>query len=146
MTAHASAEIDTTQLAFATAIAIAEAPFVELENQSRELAAMAACGFITKQDAVDIAYTASLAAIGGGTWYRHDPDSIQEIIAKGFEMEESKAKPAEPRAYHTPESTIDAFWYVVRNENDEYLARWLAEHPLDAPYLRKLAEERCTSQ
>jgi hypothetical protein len=53
---------------------------------------------------------------------------------------------ASPRPYSTPQSTIDAFWHVAQNESPESLVEWLARHPQDAPFLRKLAEERCTSQ
>jgi hypothetical protein len=40
--------------------------------------------------------------------------------------------------YTLPQSTIDAFWHVERNENSDYLARWLADHPADAPALYKI--------
>jgi hypothetical protein len=143
MTAHAYARIDTTQLAISAAVAIAEAPFVELENQARDLAAMVACGFLTKQAAVDVAHTAALAAFGPGMVERHGADVIQEIIAAGFEMEEPKPEPAKPRPYKTPESTEHAFWYVVRLNDQAYLTRWLEDHPLDAPHLQKLLEDRC---
>ena len=145
MNARASVDIDTSQLVFSVAMAIAEAPFAELENQSRDLAAMAACGVLTKQVAVDVAYAASLAAIGAGTWYRHEANSIQEIISAGFEMEESKPEPAPKPLYRTPQSTVDAFWYVVRNEDADYLADWLAWHPLDAAYLHKIWKEKCST-
>ena len=173
MTAPASITIDMEQLTISAAVAIAEAPFVELENQSRDLATMAACGFLSKQDAVDVAYTASLAAIGGGTWYRHDPDAIQEIIASGFEMAQLDMQRSKKRdywlvsedgvasagelqrmqdgwarqrdsAHRTTRPTINAFWYVVGLGDEAYLTRWLADHPDDAPYLRKLLEDRCT--
>ena len=48
----------------------------------------------------------------------------------------------DPEAYRTPQSTVDAFWYVVRLEDPEYLTRWLAQHPLDAPALQKLWEAK----
>jgi hypothetical protein len=49
------------------------------------------------------------------------------------------------RAYCTPRSTLNAFLYVARNESTEYLARWLKDHPLDAPQLRKLWTQKCTA-
>jgi hypothetical protein len=141
---NASAKVDTTQLAISAAVAIAEAPFVELENQSRDLAAMAACGFLTKQAAVDVAHTAALAAFGPGMARRHGADAIQEIISTGFEMAAAKSEPA-PRPYRTPQSTIDAFWHVVHLNDQAYLTRWLEDHPLDAPYLHKIWERKCSS-
>jgi hypothetical protein len=40
--------------------------------------------------------------------------------------------------YRTPQSTIDAFWYVVRLDDADYLKRWLAQHPGDVVTLQKL--------
>ncbi|MGY3358834.1 hypothetical protein ACVWZK_005497 [Bradyrhizobium sp. GM0.4] len=42
-----------------------------------------------------------------------------------------------PRALpHKPAaSTIQAFWYVARRGDPDLLARWLADHPADAPEL-----------
>jgi hypothetical protein len=40
--------------------------------------------------------------------------------------------------YRTPQSTIDAFWYVVRLDDADHLKRWLAQHPRDVVTLQKL--------
>jgi hypothetical protein len=49
------------------------------------------------------------------------------------------AKPAHaPQPYCTPQATIDAFKYIVSLGDREHLARWLAQHPLDAPELHKI--------
>jgi hypothetical protein len=40
--------------------------------------------------------------------------------------------------YRTAQSTIDAFWYVVRNESPEYLKGWLERHSRDAAFLLKI--------
>jgi hypothetical protein len=48
------------------------------------------------------------------------------------------AKPAGAPRYRTPQSTIDAFWYVVRLDDPNYLKRWLAQHPRDVTTLQKL--------
>jgi len=85
---HASVKVDTKLMAITAAVAIANAPFAELEYQSRQLAELASCGILTKQAAVDVAYTAALAAFGPGMVQRHGGDAIQEIIAAGFELEE----------------------------------------------------------
>jgi len=46
------------------------------------------------------------------------------------------------RHYSTPQSTVDAFLYVVRLGDADYLSRWLAQHPLDAPHLLKIWERK----
>jgi hypothetical protein len=58
------------------------------------------------------------------------------------EQPQPAVKPARAVAqpYRTPQSTIDAFWYVVRLDNPDYLTRWLEQHPIDAPTLCKLWE------
>ena len=53
-------------------------------------------------------------------------------------------KSAKPTAapYRTPQSVVDAFLYVARNHDSEYLARWLADHPRDIATLNKLWEAK----
>jgi hypothetical protein len=46
--------------------------------------------------------------------------------------------PERTRPYRTPQATEEAFWYVVRLDDPEYLKRWLADHPADAEHLFKL--------
>ena len=46
------------------------------------------------------------------------------------------------RPYQTPQSTIDAFWYLVQINEPDRLKAWLEARPLDAPTLLKLYEER----
>ncbi|CAL74410.1 hypothetical protein BRADO0466 [Bradyrhizobium sp. ORS 278] len=139
---------DIQQLAIGVAVSLADAPFAELEAQSTQLAEMALEGFLTKQQASDIAFTAAKAA---GLVHRHGPDVVQETISEGFNMAvlaPIEAPPIVPkipakRPYQTPESTIAAFWYTVHNEDEATLRQWLLDHPADAPYLRKLWEARC---
>jgi hypothetical protein len=50
-----------------------------------------------------------------------------------------------PDPYRPAQSTVDAFWYVVRLDDPDYLANWLAQHPLDAPALIKLWEGKHAS-
>jgi hypothetical protein len=45
-----------------------------------------------------------------------------------------------PRPYHTPRSTVDAFWYVVSLADPARLAAWLDDHSQDAPFLLRLME------
>jgi hypothetical protein len=47
-----------------------------------------------------------------------------------------------PLPYRTAQSTIDAFWYLVRLNDPDRLKTWLANHPLDAATLLKLYEGR----
>jgi hypothetical protein len=49
------------------------------------------------------------------------------------------------RAYQTVQTTIDAFLHVARTESAEYLAEWLGQHPVDAPYLHNLWKARCST-
>ena len=51
-------------------------------------------------------------------------------------------EPARPR-YSTPQTTVDAFLFVVGLDDAERLAQWLADHPLDAPQLLNLWEQKC---
>jgi hypothetical protein len=46
--------------------------------------------------------------------------------------------PAAAQPYRTPQATIDAFMYVARLDDPEYLARWLADHKRDAAHLLKI--------
>jgi hypothetical protein len=56
-----------------------------------------------------------------------------------FRNSDISGKPVDnPRRYRTAQSTIDAFWYVVRLDDPDYLARWLADHPRDAAHLLKI--------
>jgi hypothetical protein len=49
-----------------------------------------------------------------------------------------------PPPYRTAASTISAFKYVVSLNDADYLARWLANHPADAPELFKIWKgKRC---
>jgi hypothetical protein len=50
----------------------------------------------------------------------------------------SEATEARTQFYRTPQATKDAFWYVVKFGDREYLIRWLADHPGDAPALLKI--------
>jgi hypothetical protein len=71
---------------------------------------------------------------------------IAEILARMDAMDLVAApepvKPVAKQSYRTPQSTIDAFLHVARNESTEYLADWLARHPLDAPHLLKIWERK----
>ena len=66
-----------------------------------------------------------------------------------WEAENARRFPAPPapikkKSYRTPQSTIDAFFYVAGLGDTDYLLRWLVEHPLDAPHLRKIWRGQCS--
>ena len=44
--------------------------------------------------------------------------------------------------YRTPQSTIDAFWYVVRLADPQRFAAWLDDHPKDEFFLLNLLESK----
>lgn len=46
------------------------------------------------------------------------------------------------RAYCTPQSTVDAFKYVLSLEDPTHLKDWLRDHPDDAPFLLKQLESK----
>jgi hypothetical protein len=47
-----------------------------------------------------------------------------------------------PRPYQTPQSTIDAFRYLVQLNDEPRLKEWLEVRPLDGPTLLKLWRAR----
>jgi hypothetical protein len=57
-------------------------------------------------------------------------------------MTDSNILTFKPRPYRTAESTIDAFWYLVRLNDPARLKAWLADRPLDGPTLLKLWRAR----
>jgi hypothetical protein len=50
--------------------------------------------------------------------------------------------PLGTRPSRPPQATVNAFWYVVRLDDADYLRRWFARHPKDAPFLLKLLESK----
>jgi hypothetical protein len=56
----------------------------------------------------------------------------------------SDQRTAAKQSYRTPQSTIDAFLYVVSLRDRDYLGKWLARHPADrAELLRIWKGKRC---
>jgi hypothetical protein len=76
----------------------------------------------------------------------HGQDKIQRIMAHTFRAEEPSAHEIPlapelkftPRHYRTPQATVDAFFFVTRLDDPDYLARWLDQHPRDEKFLCKL--------
>lgn len=73
-----------------------------------------------------------------------DPRRCIARMSPPPEVRNGPLQPALPMAkpYRTPQSTIDAFWYVTRLDDPDYLAGWLAQHPRDVARLQKLWEAR----
>jgi hypothetical protein len=65
---------------------------------------------------------------------------LLDAAEPAYELEEITA--AQNRPYHTPQSTIDAFWYVVRLKDEARLKRWLDDHPYDREFLLGELEKR----
>jgi hypothetical protein len=67
-------------------------------------------------------------------WERDDPRDNWKHTG---EHPPRRQPPAPSPAYRTPQATVDAFKFVARQGDADTLAKWLADHPLDAPALLK---------
>jgi hypothetical protein len=69
---------------------------------------------------------------------------VAEIFARLEAMDDPSKRRLQPPAaappYRTPQSMVDAFFYVARLNDADYLKRWLKRHPRDAETLCKLWE------
>ena len=54
------------------------------------------------------------------------------------------ATPAKAPQYRTPQSVVDAFFFVARTKDAAGIAEWLANHPRDEKYLQKIWEQKCS--
>lgn len=63
---------------------------------------------------------------------------MTRVIIPHHEFESWLAARRQP--YRTPQSTVGAFWYVVRNCDDAGIDKWLDEHPRDRLYLIDLLD------
>ncbi|MGJ4908860.1 hypothetical protein [Bradyrhizobium sp. HKCCYLS2033] len=115
---------------------------------------MVARGWVSFQHGVD---TSQWAA---ERWHLVDvagQDAVQAVMAAVFgrlhaapdQVElDDEAPPLAPepeppsRRRRPAQSTIDAFWYVVRTETPDGIAAWLARHPADAAHLHTLLKAR----
>ena len=70
---------------------------------------------------------------------------MTRVIVPHYEFESWLAARRQP--YRTPQSTVDAFLYVVLREYEEAdVKKWLDEHPRDRAYLLELAERKYAKQ
>ena len=78
-----------------------------------------------------------------GVW---EDDMAAEIIVRGWDAQDegkiANAKLGKGKEYRTPQSTIDAFFGWGVRQDEAYQRCWLAEHPKDEAYLRKLLREK----
>jgi hypothetical protein len=47
--------------------------------------------------------------------------------------------------YRTPQSTVDAFFYMLKTKDAAGIAAWLAAHPRDERHLQKIWERKCST-
>jgi hypothetical protein len=47
--------------------------------------------------------------------------------------------------FRTPQSVIDAFFYVLKTKDAAGIAEWLAAHPQDERHLQKIWEQKCST-
>jgi hypothetical protein len=70
-------------------------------------------------------------------------EEVAAIFARLEAMDDPSKRPpvalrSEAEPYRPARSTVDAFLHVVRLDDADYLRRWLARHPLDAPHLLEI--------
>ena len=76
-----------------------------------------------------------------GVW---EEDTAAEILRHWEAQDANLKKPNEQpeKEYRVPKSTVDAYFGWIVRQDAETQARWLAEHPKDEAYLRKLLREK----
>jgi hypothetical protein len=101
-----------------------------------ELCELCGCVFVDLEEVIYLR-AADLVA----QWERDDP---RDAWRHTGEQPPRAVKPAGRReaTLHTPQSTIDAFWHVVRLADPKRLAAWLDDHPNDEIFLLNLLESK----
>jgi hypothetical protein len=74
-------------------------------------------------------------------WELADPRDVWKHTGEPPPQASDIPTTAKP-SYSAPQSTIDAFLFVAGLGDADYLARWLDQHPLDAPVLHRLWEDK----
>jgi hypothetical protein len=74
-------------------------------------------------------------------WELADPRDAWRHTGEKRPRPEPAAAPRSQR-YTTPQSVVDAFLFVARNHDADYVAKWLANHPHDVETLTKLWEAK----
>jgi hypothetical protein len=73
-------------------------------------------------------------------WERADPRDAWRHTGEAPPPRTIEPAPTAAQPYRTPQSTIDAFWYVVGLCDPERLTVWLDDHPRETAFLLKLLE------
>lgn len=128
-----------------------------LQNFAEQRGLVAELGQDKVQDVIAAAFmwAHSLAAVDEAEAYAGDlsSDYASQLVMQ-WELDDPRDRwkwtgelPPVPQAaaiakpaYRTPQSTIDAFGYVLSLGDGERLAVWLREHPTDAPALLETLE------
>jgi hypothetical protein len=71
-------------------------------------------------------------------------EEIEAVIAP-FEADLAEPLKSTKQAYHTPQATVDAFFFVVRTKDADGIGQWLSDHPFDARSLHKLWKQKCST-
>jgi hypothetical protein len=116
-----------------TTLAEIEPDSVKIDPRPCEL-----CG-CTTEDVEELIYLRADDLIA--QWERADPRDCWRYIGEQPPRAVERA-PAAAQPYRTPQSTIDAFWYVAGLNDPDHLKRSLAEHPRDVMALQKLWEAK----
>jgi hypothetical protein len=81
--------------------------------------------------------------------YRERAAAVEQKRAEAWErrqiMLDQAAEAERDKRYRTAKSTIDAFWFVVRENNPDNLSAWLAARPRDAAHLHQIWKEKCST-
>jgi hypothetical protein len=113
--------------------------------------------FRTTRDAEEHAENATLATIieceqlvAGGDRADDEYEGLSTSFARACraadEQQKARSKPRQRKQHDVAASTIDAFFYVLRLDDAEYLTKWLAAHPHDVQELHKVWERKCSSR
>lgn len=80
-------------------------------------------------------------------WERADPRDAWRHTGAARPPDDVRNGPPPQTApyYRTPQSTVDAFWCVVREGNEDKLIAWLGDRPRDAPHLLQLMEGKANA-
>ena len=72
--------------------------------------------------------------------WRHTGEAAPPETVRNSDLGANLAPASRP--YRTPQSTVDAFFCVVRQDDAEQLRAWLRNHPRDAAFLLKLWKDK----
>src|SRR5258708_5553042 len=104
----------------------------DIEPTPTEIETCELCGFAI-EDFEELIYLRAADLIA--QWELADPRDAWRHIGEERPSDAIRnseiSRDKRPPPYTTPQSVVDAFLYVARNHDAEYLARWLEDHPQD---------------